>query len=222
MAITPLQQRFAALPAPHPAAALELSTGSARDYAALAEHHYRAHRPSTMLRVLVMRDPRPTVVGRYLHRHDQTQTVGVLVESLPSLQCRMRDWALHERFGSWLPAKQRARLLSDELRCISRVVIDPRWRGLGLAVRLVRHALETAETPFTEALAAMGRVHPFFEKAGMTAYHRPPHPFDARLIAALERIGLSATDLATLERTWQTIDTQPPGIRTWLLKELHR
>ncbi|MFW6060172.1 MAG: hypothetical protein ACODAQ_08315 [Phycisphaeraceae bacterium] len=219
---TPLQQRFAQLPAPHLADALELVAGSLRDYQALAEHHYRAQRPGTVMRVLALRDHRPTVVGRFLQQRDQTQTVGVLVESLSTLQCRLRDWALRERFGSWLPAGQRSRLLCAELRCISRVVIDPRWRGLGLAVRLVRHALDTATTPFTEALAAMGRVHPFFEKAGMTAYHRPPHPFDARLIAALERIGLQPRDLAALAQTWRTIEAQPPVTRDWLLKELHR
>lgn len=219
---TSLQQRFAALPAPHPADALALTVGSSRDYQRLAEHHYRPARPSTLTRVLVLRDHRPSVVGRYLKRCDETQTVGVLVESLPSLNCRLRDWALRDRFGSWLPPRQRARLMSDELRCISRVVIDPRWRGLGLAVRLVRHALATATTRYTEALAAMGRVHPFFEKAGMTPYHRPPHPFDARLIAALGTVGLTPQDLARLTHMRQQIDAQPAATRHWLLAELHR
>ena len=216
-----LPERFRALPAPRPADMLHIVEGTARDYEALAEHHYRAHRPGTITRVLALRDDRPTAVGRFLGRRHEAQTVGVLVESLPSLRCRLRDWALHERYGALRP-RQRARLLCAELRCISRVVVDPRWRGLGLAVRLVRRALMTAPTPFTEALAAMGRVHPFFEMAGMTAHHRPPHAFDARLIAALARIDLTPTDLAALERTRATIESQPSAMRQWLTRELHR
>jgi len=53
---------------------------------------------------------------------------------------------------------------------ISRVVVHPIYRGCGLAVRLVRHALRTARTSRIEALAVMGAIHPFFELAGMKCY----------------------------------------------------
>lgn len=61
-------------------------------------------------------------------------------------------------------------LLNAEVRCISRVIVHPSFRGLGIGVGLVRHALDTATTPYTEAIAAMGWVHPLFEKAGMEAF----------------------------------------------------
>ena len=148
--------------------------------------------------------------------------VAVLVESLPSLSCRMRDWATHDRYGGHLPPRPRAMLLNAELRCISRVVVDPRWRGLGLAVRLVRDALASPTTPLTEAIAAMGRVNPFFERAGMTAYPRPTHAHDDRLIAALARAGIVARDLARTRWAWRQIQSLDPATRAWLLKELHR
>jgi len=105
------------------------------------------------------------------------------------LGCALRQQAWGDRYTLGLTRRQRAQLLNAEIRCISRVVIDPRWRGLGLAVRLVRHAQHTATTPITEARAAMGRVSPFFEIAGMTAYQRPPHRHDARLRDALRHVG---------------------------------
>ncbi|MEM9418951.1 MAG: hypothetical protein AAGA25_07885 [Planctomycetota bacterium] len=217
-----LRERFAALPAVHPAERLRLRLGTLHDYAVLAEHHYRARKPATAPRVLVFEDRRPTVVGRYLARLDETRVVAVLVESLPSLSCRMRDWALHDRYGGHLPPKPRAVLLNAEVRCISRVVVDPAWRGLGLAVRLVKRALRSPTTRYTEALAAMGRVNPFFERAGMTAYPRPAHAHDARFVAALARVGLHARDLATLDRTWSHIEAFAPDVQRWLCKELHR
>ncbi|MEE9211797.1 MAG: hypothetical protein V3U29_04000, partial [Phycisphaeraceae bacterium] len=132
------------------------------------------------------------------------------------------DFALSGRYGVWRNASQRARVLNAELRCISRVVVHPQWRGLGLAVRLVRASLDDPQTIFTESLAAMGKVHPFFERAGMQAYHRPPHVFDDRLIAALGACGFDAVDLATLDRTLERIHALPEAQHSWLLGELHR
>jgi len=88
------------------------------------------------------------------------------------------------------------KLLNEELECISRVVVHPMFRGCGLAVKLVRRAIAAAETPMVEALAAMGAVHPFFEKAGMTAYRLGPDTHTARLISAAEVVGLNSSDLA--------------------------
>jgi GNAT superfamily N-acetyltransferase len=199
----------------------ELRRGTLRDYHALAEHHYRAGTPATATRVLVLEDPRPTAMDRFTQRPATPAVIAVLVESLPSLSCRLRDYALHERFGSHLDPRSRARLLNDELRCISRVVVDPRYRGAGLAVRLVREALRTATTPWVEALAAMGRVNPFFERGGMTAYRRPPHPFDQRLTDALAALALTPHHLATPDHILTHLNTLPEPRRRWFLRELH-
>jgi hypothetical protein len=80
------------------------------------------------------------------------------------------------------------------VRVISRAVIAPNWRGLGLATRLVAETVPEVGTPYVEALAAMGHVHPFFERAGMTAYPPRPSPASERLKAALEAVGLDRSD----------------------------
>ena len=199
-----------------------LRRGTLKDYGALSEHHYRAARPATATRVLVLEHGRLTAVGRYLQRKGERQRVGVLVESLPALSCRMRDVAMGGRYGGWLSPGQRALLLNDEVRCISRVVVEPSWRGLGLSVRLVRAALAEPTTAVTEALAAMGRVSPFFERAGMTAYPRPAHAFDARLTAALRSVGVSGVDLAMVDLVWRKIEGLDGVRRVWLCDELRR
>lgn len=219
---SPLARRFRALPVPSPAEALTLRTGSMRDYEALSQHHYKAARPATTTRVLVLDDARPTIVGRYLQRRGERATVGVLVESYPALNCMMRDAALGGRYAHIRSPRARARVLNDELRCISRVIIAPQWRGLGLAVRLVRAALAQPTTRMTEALAAMGRVNPFFQRAGMTAYPRPAHEHDARFTAALRHAGFEPTDLARLAHLTERIAALPRTRQGWLLDELRR
>lgn len=228
-----LATRWAALPTPRESDGLPIEPGTRRDYDALSEHHYRAGRPATATRILVIRSPDvclqqrwSSLLERDFHAIDSQRDdakpspIAVLVESLPALSCRMRDWALRDRYGGWLTPAERANLLNAEVRCLSRVVVHPQWRGQGLAVRLVRHALATATTPFTEALAAMGRVSPFFEKAGMTAYPRPSHPHDARLRAALEHVGMRPTDLSRLEATLHRIANLPDRERRFLEREL--
>ena len=177
---------------------LVLRQGRLTDYNALAQFHYLRNKPVTATRVFVLERNTPTVVGRYLVRPSQCQIAGVLIESLPALSCTLRDTALGGRYAGWRDRGAAARLINRELRCISRVVVHPQWRGLGLAVKLVRHALDTMTTPFVEALAAMGRVHPFFALAGMTEYRRWPHLRDQRLLDALRCAGLEPWMLANV------------------------
>jgi hypothetical protein len=203
-----LHERFAALPARGPADELTWRDGCLRDYGALAAFHYLRHRPAGAKRVLVLADCRPTVVGRFAQRRAEQRVVGVLVESLPALGCVLRNVATGGRYAGWSDRRASARLLNAEVRCISRVVVHPQWRGLGLAVRLVGRALATMTTPYTEALAAMGRVHPLFRLAGMREYRRPPLGRDQRLVDALASAGLAPWALAATR-----------SVRRWLAGE---
>jgi GNAT superfamily N-acetyltransferase len=47
------------------------------------------------------------------------------------------------------------------------VIVHPQFRGLGIASQLVRRICDECPTRYVEAIAAMGEVHPFFERAGM-------------------------------------------------------
>jgi len=217
-----LRERFAGLPDDRLEKSLRLERGGKNDYLALSEHHYKAPAPATMPRVFVFRHRRFGVAGRYLGRSGETAVAAVLTESYPMLSCRLRNWALNGRYRGLVDLKQRAVVLNAEVRCISRVVVHPQWRGLGLAVKLVRAVLADPATIFTEALAAMGHANPFFERAGMMAYHRHPHDRDARLISVFEAIGIEAIDLADLQKSTQRIDRLSDIEKQWVLHELKR
>jgi GNAT superfamily N-acetyltransferase len=209
---------------------LHFERGRLGDYESLARFHYKSGRPSPAKAVFRIRRHAPTVVGRYVRRGEQDQIIGVLVRSLPHLSCQMRDVATHGRYQG-LKRRDAAAMLNREVRTISRVVIDPQWRGLGLAVKLVRFALDQphdSDSPgataplFTEALAAMGHVSPFFERAGMTRYDRPARPEHTRLLDALRHLSIEPHLLAATGLVNQRI-TRPDDVsflvgelRTWL------
>ena len=199
-----------------------IEAGNAADYHALAEHHYRAQRPATMTRVLRMVHPMATASSRFLGQQPQQKIVAVLVESLPALQCVLRDQALCNRYGGLKNPRSRGMLLNDEMRCISRVVVHPQYRGLGLAVKLVKAALASATTIYTESIAAMGHVHPFFERAGMKAYQRPAHAHDQRLAQALTTSHISLIELSAMQIILKKISQMPEIQRQWFECEVQR
>lgn len=160
-----------------PTLACGIEPGTIADYDALAPLHYCAGRPGAWQRVL-----------RAVHAASGT-LAGVLVVSPPT---RLGAWRHRAWPGRYARVDARGlRRLNREVRRISRVIIDPRFRGMGLATALVRAYLNDPITPATEAVAAMAAASPFFASAGMTAYPLRPSPADQRLIDALDDAGLA-------------------------------
>jgi len=211
-----------------------IKPGTIRDYDDLAHHHYKSGRPSAVTSVFIMLDTQhDDVIARFRqlnsqptikddnHERPPHPTIGVLVRSLPRLSCQLREVATANRYRNF-DAKSRARLLNREMRVISRVILDSRYRGLGLAVRLVRYALTHSETIYTEALAAMGRVNPFFERAGMRRYDRPHRAEHARLLDVMAEIGIDPSTLASRTRLNELLTRAGPAGRNWFEAELRR
>jgi GNAT superfamily N-acetyltransferase len=130
-------------------------------------------------------------------RDADDRLAGVLVVSMPTLNSSWRRLAWPGEYDTG-DKRRDALAVNRSLRCISRVVVDPRFRGVGLARRLIGDYLEQPLTPRTEAVAAMGHTCHCFEAAGMTPYPMPPTLRDARFLDALAGVGLEAWEL--LER----------------------
>ncbi|MCC6675622.1 MAG: hypothetical protein IT436_00635 [Phycisphaerales bacterium] len=166
---------------------IRIEVGSAGDYRALARFHYRAGAPATWALVLRAVDARSGAIA------------GVLVVSMPTLHGSARRRAWPGVFEDRDPVRAAA-VLRRELRTISRVVIDPRYRGLGVATALVRRYLTRPLTPRTEAVAAMGECCPLFAAAGMREVEVEPHRRHARLARALRAARVSPAQLLAPRR----------------------
>ena len=153
---------------------------------------------------------------------EQERVVGVIVYAMPVPNVRLRNLATGGRYTGWSDRAAALRLLNAEVRCISRVVIHPQFRGMGLATELVRRTLGQAGTVLVEALAAMGRVNPFFERAGMHRYEGPASTTGERVRAALEAVGLDAGSLSGEEGVWQALERLGQAERALLEREMRR
>lgn len=176
-----IRERFTGNPE-HGPRPISFGEGTTDDYARLARLHYRAAAPATIVRVMIATD------------ESTGELAGVMLTSRPTLNGSWRRLAWPGRFEAKNKSAQ-ARRINDELRTISRVIIDPRYRGTGIARRLVRVYLDTPDTSCTEAVAAMGPVCPFFERAGMTAYPIADPARNDRLRRRLDALRLTVDDL---------------------------
>ena len=154
---------------------------------------------------------------------ERLQTVGVIVYSMPTAGAQMRNFATGECFAG-LDKGTRLKLINKNIRTISRVIIEPRFRSLGLAVRLVKETMPIMNVPFVEALAVMGRANPFFEKAGMTRYENDPQAGlgAKRLIEAFSAVGVNEQDLidpAIVQQKLDKLRTEDGGQKADFVEE---
>jgi len=196
--------------------ALRIEPGSIADYRSLSAMHYRAGPPATAARVL-----RALLGPPWTAPDDPPLLAGVLVVSMPTLNASWRCDAWPDRYTGH-DKRRAARRLNAEVRTISRVIVDPRVRALGIARELVRAYLSEPLTQRTEAVAAMGAVCPFFERSGMTPHTLAPRPHQARLLDAFASIGIEPWRLPMTRSVLDRIAGAPPQARAAFERELVR
>ena len=178
---------------------LQIVRGCLDDYKKLAHYHYRDSRPGGFTAIFAIR-PDKARAGSF-----GTQSIGVIAYRMPSPEVELRTVALEGTFAGLDTATQVA-LVSKNIRCISRVIIEPRFRGLGLASRLVRETMPQMNVPIVEGAAVMGLVNPFLERAGMTAYAAKTPVRCVQLAEALSLVGIEEEMFIDPRRVQKRLD----------------
>ncbi len=190
---------------------LKIVPGTRADYDSLAHYHYREHNLRPYVRIFALKGNFRTA--------EKLQTAGVIVYSMPTAGAQLRNIATAGLFTG-LDRQSRLKLVNKNIRTISRVIIEPRFRALGLAARLVKETMPVMDVPFIEALAVMGRINPFFEKAGMTRYEPPISTDCARLTEALDTVGITEQQLIDPQLVQRKIDKLAKPARRFIEREM--
>jgi tRNA(Met) C34 N-acetyltransferase TmcA len=113
--------------------------------------------------------------------------------------------------------------LQQQISTISRVVIHPKYRNIGLGTKLIQKTLAQAGTPCVETIAVMARYNSFFEKAGMhkTAESKPSKHVTTAL-QQLETLGFDIALLASAHYNEQVISKIGHENVSAVLQELSR
>jgi len=161
-------------------------------YRKLARFHYRDSRLGPFKAIYALEDTHP--LRRWL-----LEVVGVIVYSMPAPCLELRNIATNNYFTGLGGRAGQLQIINENIRCISRVIIEPRYRGLGLASRLVRETMPKLGVPIIEAMAVMGAVNPFFERAGMKAYSAKTPARCVQMTEAFSLIGIEGPMLLDAE-----------------------
>ncbi len=134
-----------------------IKRGSVEDYDRLSRFHYRSKCEES--ESLWLKDCYKLLFDDEL--------IGVIVYSRSYLNLKPRNMVFGDRYVFTPGDLHRARLINEEIARISRVVIHPKFRGIGLGAFLVRETMSKVDAKVVEVLAVMAKYNPFFEKAGM-------------------------------------------------------
>jgi ABC-type transport system involved in cytochrome c biogenesis ATPase subunit/GNAT superfamily N-acetyltransferase len=161
---------------------MRLEQGTTSDYKTLSQFHYRANRLPPKRKIFTLK------------RKDELCAAIVYSYPSPVMFGRRQVWK-----G---PFKQ----LQQEVSVISRVIVHPKYRSIGLGEKIVKETLPQAGTANVEAVAVMAKYNPFFEKAGMTRVaESKPNLHVCRALEQLEKLGFDTVLLSATAFTEQKI-----------------
>lgn len=192
---------------------LVIEEGAIEDYRGLSGYHYRSGGCGAWEKIFALKGK-----GK-LGMRLRGKTAGVIVYAMPTAGCEMRRIATGGKFCGF-DRVTNLKLLNENVRCISRVIIEPRFRGLGLASRLVRETLPRAGVPIVEAMAVMGHVNPFFEKAGMRAFYGGESIKSTMMKEAFGAVGIEEEELIDAEKVWAKIEAMGEKERRFIERRM--
>ncbi len=160
------------------------------------------------------------ILDNHIRRRLTAPVVGVIVYRPPVPNLAIRNIATGG-FFSGLPRSTGLSLLNEHVRCISRVIIDPRYRGLGLASWLVAETMPLTGAAMVEASSVMAGFHPFFKRAGMLEFRSAPDVKTERMKAALETVGIDERQWIDTEQVHEQIESLNMPHRAFIEKQIY-
>jgi ABC-type transport system involved in cytochrome c biogenesis ATPase subunit/GNAT superfamily N-acetyltransferase len=178
---------------------MTIQQGTTADYKALCQFHYRSTRLPPPRKIFTLKR--------------KNELCGVIVYSYPPPVTfgRARVW------------KGNIQQLQREVSTISRVVIHPKYRSIGLGAKIVAETLAHAGTICIETVAVMAKYNPFFEKAGMQKIaESKPSTHVLSALEKLEHLGFDSALLAGINYGEQKIKINTNQKVLEILEELSK
>lgn len=146
-----------------------ISKGTTADWLALKSLHYAAGNPATVHSIWTAAHP------------EINGPAGVVVASYPDLHSAARNLATDSKYQN-VQDRRVASVLNREVVKISRIVICPQLRGIGLAGQMLEHIVPRLGVRYVECVTSMSRWSRFLERVGFREVPQTCHPVEAELM----------------------------------------
>ncbi len=161
---------------------LEIVPGTLSDFRSLAGYHYRTEAIWAPTDVYKIR-------GIKGYHNAFPDPIAIIVYRMPLPDLRARTKATNSYFHAPKTLSERLTLVNHNIRYIARIIVDPRFRALGIATKLLTESLKLQTIPIVETLIPLDWTTKLFQKAGFKLYTTPAPPWYRRFIELLTNIG---------------------------------
>lgn len=154
---------------------VRIEEGTKEDWLKLAQFHYRSHKINAYSNIYKMM------------LHDEL--IGVIVYGYGPIALKARNIATNNIYV------KNGKQMNREMRIISRIVIAPKYRGIGLSVKIIKDTMPLVNVRFIEILSVMGVNNPFAQRAGMVdiPYQRDVKGAEKKSNSLLDELGFDHT-----------------------------
>lgn len=167
---------------------LEITVGTVADYKNLAKYHYIASPPSPPDQIY-------KIVGKKPNHDAWPDPIAIIMYSMPMINLRARTRATNGYFRKPKTEIGKLRIVNQEIRYISRIIVDPRFQKCGFATWLLKDTLERQTVPIVETSTPIDFTNKMFQKAGFKFYTSPAPDWYRRFTTALSRVSIRLQDL---------------------------
>jgi len=164
---------------------MRIEEGTTKDWRELSVFHYRSHRIAAPRKIFCLKRG--------------NELCGVIVYCYPPSTSFGRRLVLPH-----MPMRE----LNKKLSSISRVVVHPKYRTIGLGGKLIQETLHWAGTEYVEMSAVMAKYNSFAEKAGMKKIVEQEPPKEAlAILRVLQGLDFNDQNLASEKRALEKLQT---------------
>lgn len=178
---------------------LETVPGTLDDYYALSRYHYRTEsiEPVTKIYKIRARDPQ---------RDAFPDPLAVVVYRMPIPCLRARDRATDGFFHGPTTKSDRLKLVNKNIRYLARLIVDPRFRRLGIATKLLDESLLTQKIPIVETLIPLDWTNKMFQKVGFELHYIEAPEWYNRFTDFLKHLGFDDWDQLLPETLYKRLE----------------
>ena len=163
---------------------LEIVPATLADYKKLATYHYCSDTVRPTMQIYKVRVKAPNT--------DQfPDPIAINVFKLPLPNLKARNIATQGYFLQPETPSERLKLVNKKIIYAARLIVDPRFRRLGIATLLVRDGLERQNRPIVETMTPLDFTNKMLQKQGFQLYRNPAPKWYDKFTDSLLRIGLT-------------------------------
>lgn len=145
---------------------LEIVQGHRPDYKLLGEYHYIKQEPTFVRKLYVIK-------AKQHCENIYPYPIGLMVYSPPFPNLKPRNTATNNFFNMNPSQSDRLKILNKQITYASRLIIDPRYRKLGLGTWLLKETLELQDYPIIETLSPIDFTNQMLIKLGFELHYNP-------------------------------------------------